>query len=812
MILRHSLKLITIVSILLSGASFCFSGDGNPQATIGSVQGQVVDSTGGAVAGARVTLSNSITNFTAATRTDDTGSFKFLNVPFNTYKVTVEAPGFQSAHQTVDVHSAIPSQLNFQLTVATLAEQVNVTAEDSHVVEADRTSTDTDLNMPLLLKSIGQAPSRGLQEMVKSVPGVVADDGGRIHVRGSESNVQTVINGIPVTENLSQVFSMSVDPRTAAHVDVLTGGIPAEFGDKLGAVVNLNTKSGLDMPISGEIGGGAGSLVTGDGMVNFGGHARNFGWFTAFSGSTSHRYLDAPTIENFHNSGRAASNLTVFDYAPSSNDLVKITLLFGGANFQVPNRFEQEEAGQDQLQRLRNHSEFLSWQHLFSPTVVGNLSFFGRTSRARLASNPQSTPVVAFGDRRLTNYGFIGSLSYAADGHTMKAGLHYTRLRAIEDFSFYPTDRSAFDPIVDAEGNEFPNPVLQFSDRNPFVFGGRRTGRTWSAFIQDRFSPITNLTLDLGVRFDDYRLLIGERELSPRIGIAYLVPKTQTVLRASYNRLFQPPPPENLLIASSVEAARLSPVAVLSGELGLKPVQPDKQHTFEVGAQQQMTRYARLTLSAYNKQIRNFADKDQFFDTGVILPISIFAGRVNGIEARIDTAEWRGLSGFISYANARSFGITPINGGLFLGEAVESLDNPALRFPNDHDQRNSGQFQVNYANKRYGWWFSFGARYDSGVPADVEPGTTREEFAQQGFDPRLYDQIDFSRGRVKPRATWSFSTGVDLFEKDRVSVSLALDVQNLTDRLYLYNFESVFSGTHLGPPRLGGGRVAIKFR
>jgi hypothetical protein len=624
--------------------------------------------------------------------------------------------------------------------------------------------------------------------------------------------VQTVINGVPVTENMSAIFATSLDPRTASHVEVLTGGIPAEFGDKLGAVVNVNTKSGLDMPISGEISGNVGSFVTGDAAASFGGHVSRFGWFSAFSGSTTHRYLDPPTIENFHNIGRTASNLTTLDYNPTSNDFVKLTLMFGGANFQVPNRLEQELAGQDQRQRQRNYSQSLSWQHLFSQTMVGNFSVFHRNSTAVLTSNPLSTPVVAFQDRELANYGVLGSLSYAGRGHTVKAGIQFTRTPITEHFSFYPTDPSAFEPITDGRGNEFPNPVLRFSSTDPFVFRAERTGRTWSGFVQDRFSPLANFTIEAGLRFDDYKLLVHRHEFSPRVGIAYLIPGSQTVLRASYNRLFQPPPAENLLLANSPEAAQLSPLAVTTGLLGVKPILPDEEHVFEVGVQQQVTSHARLTISAYNKQIRNFADKDQFFDTGVIFPISIFAGRVSGVEARLDTSEWRGFSGYASYANSRSFGITPINGGLFLGEAVTTLENPGLRFPNDHDQRNSAQFGVNYTNKRTGWWTSFGGRYDSGVPVDVEPGTTLQQFVAQGFDARIFPLIDFQRGRVKPRTTLSLSTGVDLFQQERLGVSAALDIQNLTDKLFVYNFESVFSGTHIGPPRQWGGRLTLRFK
>lgn len=779
---------------------------------MGTIQGQVRDSNGAAVAGAKVILSNPVTNFRASTETDATGAFKFSNVPFNHYVLRVESPGFRAAVQTVDVHSAVPAQVNFVLTVAEVAEQITVTAGDSNIIDADRVSADTDLNLSLLTKQLGPAPSRGLEKMVQSAPGVVADDNGRLHVRGSESNVQTVVNGIPVTDNLSAIFSTALDPRTVSHVEVITGGVPAEFGDKLGAVVNLLTKSGLDVPVSGEISGNGGSFSTGDVAASFGGHARRFGWFTTLASSTSRRYLDPPTIENLHNVGRSASNVTTLDYNPGPSDFLKFTFLFGGANFQVPNRANQHLAGQDQNQLQRSFSGSISWQHSFSPTTLGELSFFARTARDSLTSNDLATPVEAFQNRRLTNYGFNGSMSYVNHVHTFKTGVQYTRTPVHENFTFFPTDASAFEPIAGNQGNVFPNPVLNFSARKPFVFAERRTGWKWAVFAQDRFSPFRNFTLDLGIRIDGYKLLIEEYEASPRLGLAYYVPKTKTVFRASYNRFFQPPPAENLLLASSLQAAQLSPLAVTSRIPGVKPVLPDKENVFEGGIQQQLTRFARLGLSLYNKQIRNFADKDQFFDTGVIFPISIFAGRVTGLEARVETSDWQGFSGFLSYANARAFGVTPIDGGLFLGESVSTIENPGLRFPNDHDQRNSGQFQVNYTHHRSGWWVSFGGRYDSGVPVNVEPGTTLKQFVAEGFDPRLFNAIDFQRGRVKPRTILSFSSGIDLFRKERTAVSLAFDVQNLTNKLYLYNFESVFSGTHVGPPRLWSGGLTLKFK
>jgi hypothetical protein len=166
----------------------------------------------------------------------------------------------------------------------------------------------------------------------------------------------------------------------------------------------------------------------------------------------------------------------------------------------------------------------------------------------------------------------------------------------------------------------------------------------------------------------------------------------------------------------------------------------------------------------------------------------------------------------VSYANARAYGVTPINGGLFLGEAVASLDAPGEIFANDHDQRNSLQFQLSYTHRRSGVYAIFGGRYDSGYPTDVVPGTTLSDFVAQGFDPRLYNEIDFERGRTRPRTILNLSIGADLLQKERTSLNVQFDIQNLTNELFLYNFESVFSGTHVGFPRLLSGRVALRFK
>src|SRR5436190_4971818 len=361
------------------------------QARIGSVQGVVKDPTGALVPNAKITITQPVTGYNQTTQTDAQGLFKLVNVPFNTYKVRVEASGFHPDEESVDLETTIPLNLELSVSLEEATAAVTVSTASGAMLETDRTASDTALNQTILERPVSASPSRGIESMVASTPGFVTDDNGRMHPRGSESQVQYVIDGVPITDNLSAIFSTSLDARTLRTVEVLTGGIPAEFGDKLGGVINVNTRSGLEGPTQGGVSFSGGSFSTGEVSADFATHTQKFGFLTNLSASTSQRYLDPPVIENFHNFGRSGKGFFRLDYQFDTNNTLRGVFTFGGSNFQVPNRVNQEIAGQDQRQRLRDNAQNIGFQHIFSANTVAQFSFFHRQSNAKLLSNALST-------------------------------------------------------------------------------------------------------------------------------------------------------------------------------------------------------------------------------------------------------------------------------------------------------------------------------------------------------------------------------------------------------------------------------------
>jgi outer membrane receptor protein involved in Fe transport len=364
--------------------------------------------------------------------------------------------------------------------------------------------------------------------------------------------------------------------------------------------------------------------------------------------------------------------------------------------------------------------------------------------------------------------------------------------------------------LTDAEEADPEDPISQYTLQDPFLFNQNKTGNRAALFLQNRFRFFDRLSADIGVRFDHYRIVAESNTVSPRIGLAYYVKRTGTVFRAAYNRLSQTPPIENLLLSSSSAAAVLAPTQ----DPTIPRVVPvEKQNFYEFGVQQQLGKHLRLDLVRYIKNIRNFSDDEQLLTTAIVFPISLAGADIRGTELRLDLVDLHGFTAFASYANARATNTSPITGGLFLSDPdeadsaeVAALLTPGTKTAADQDERNEAQFGVTYVHRRSGFWGTFGGRFDSGLPTEFDD----DDYPT--FDPRIQRALDPVRKRLKPRTILNLVAGVDLFRETSHPVSLQAGVNNLTDRFYLYNFRSAFSGTHIGRPREIVGRVVFTWQ
>jgi hypothetical protein len=775
------------------------------QTNVGVVRGTVRDQANAVVKGATVRLVNPINGYSQSAVTDDGGAYQLVDVPFNRYTLTAEARGFDVASREVVVRSNLIREVDVQLAVASVQQTVNVFS--GNLLEPEKTAPSVVIDRNRILTFPTSQPSRSTEEIVATAPGWTEDANGRLHARGVEYQVQYNIDGIPVTDTIADTFASSPDPRNFRSVEVTTSNIPAEYGNKLSGIIAVTSRSGREIPTEGNVSLSGGSFDTFEGSFDTGGHTKRFGYLVSAAGTRTDRFLDPPSLENFHNRGRSGKGFFKLDYSPTEHDLLRFNLFLDGQRFDVPNLPDQEEAGQDQRRSTADNMESLSWQHIFSSRTVGNLAFYQRYNQARLRSNLLATPVFAEQSRHQSNYGALGSVTHDFNRNTVKAGFELTRFPVRESFTFAITDLEA---ILEKQP-DLPEDVQDFTLAHPFFFNDRRTGWEGSLYVQDHLNATRELTFDLGARFDSYHFVVKKNFLSPRLGMAYHVERTRTVLRAAFNRFMETPALENLLLSSSEEARIFSPGGEEEGGVTGAPVRVSRESQVDLGFQQQIAPHLRLDGDFFYRRLNSPPEITNFLETGIIFPANLARSRSKGVEARLDLARVRGFSGFLSYTNLHIYGFAPITGGLFLGEAIDTLGRAGERIKIEEDQRNTVPFELRYEHLPRHFWLLFSGRHDSGFSVELEPGVTREEFAAE-FPEKILDRVNFEGGFVKPHTVLNFSVGKEFNLSERVSLAAQFNVENLADKFYLITFESVFSGTTIGRPRSYSGNLRITFK
>jgi len=728
----------------------------------GSIEGVVKDPSGGVVAGATVEISHAVSGFHRETATGSDGSFKFTNVPFNSYHLAVTAGGFENYTQDVDVRSAVPTAVQISLKIGTAVQTVNVEAKD--LVENESTF-HTDIDRGLFDRLPLESASSSVSSLVTlAAPGAVADSNGLVHAIGDHAESSFSVDGQPVTDQTSKVFSNQIPIDSIQSLEVISGAPPAEFGDKTSLVIKVTTRSGLGQtkPV-GSVRASYGSFGSANGGfdVAFGGP--KWGNFLAANGLNTGRFLDPQEFQVIHSKGNEQNIFDRVDLQLSGSDSVHLNGGYTRSWFQDPNSFDAVASGQDQRAQIKTYNIAPTWTHLFSTSTLLNVGFFTRHDQFNYypSANPLAdVSETATQQRKLTNIGLRSDLSYVKGIHNIKLGATFEHTLLTENFSLGLTDSTINSPCITQnaagdfvgvgdtsltdpsqctaagfEQNVATNPdatapfipllgCIDLTRPTPaagdgcatpqstlFGFRGRGDVREIALYLQDTITK-GNWSFNVGVRGDLYRGLTKESQIEPRAGISYNIKPSNTVMRVSYARILETPFNENLVVASVTGNPFLD--AIFGGSSG--PIRAGQRNEFHAGLQQAFGRYIVVDGDYLWKYTHNAYDFSDLLNTPIFFPIGWHNSKISGFNARVSVPNFHGFTVLtvMGHASARYF--QPQVGGL------GTSDGPVFRI--DHDQNFQQTTHAQYQPWKRGPWVAFNWRYDSGLVAGAVPFAT----------------------------------------------------------------------------------------
>jgi hypothetical protein len=894
--------------------------------TSGTIHGVVLDPDQAAIVGATVTLENPVSHYNRATTTDTEGKFELNNVPFNNYRLSVTAPGFERGAQDVNVRTPIPLDAKFGLRVGAASTTMVAVTAAADLLETNST-THTDVDRDLFDKLPLESQSSSVSSLVTMAsPGISADSNGLFHGMGDHASNSFSVDGQSITDQQSKVFSNQIPLDSVQSMEVIDGAPPAEYGDKTSVVIVVTTRSGLGVsPPHGNITASYGSFGSSNGAFDLAGGGNGWGNFISVSGMNTGRFLDGPEFTVMHDRGNEENFFDRLDFKPRQTDSFNLNLGFTRSWFQTPNSFDAETAAgwsgltvnngglgpnglpvgsQDQRSQIRTFNIAPAWTRLVGAHTAVTVGANIRQDQYNYypSGNPYAdyTPDLQLEttgqSRTLTNLAVRASLSYVKGIHNLKVGVNYSDTIITEKDSF-----GIVDPAIDAvclnldgspdtnpsltnpsqcQGTLQPNPSfipllgcydltrlapLAASDGCPnstsglYHFYGHANIRELSMYIQDTITR-GHWSFNLGLRGDVYHGITSASQAEPRLGIAYSIKPTNSVLRISYARTLETPFNENLVL-SSLGCNNPAINALISTTtapcVATVPLDAGWRNEFHAGLQQAFGKFFVLDGEYVWKYTHKAYDFSVLGNTPITYPIEWSSSKIPGFAVRGSMPNFHGLSAFVVFSHVAARFFEPQVSG------IGATPTGAEVFRIDHDEVFNQTTHLQYQPLKNGPWLSFNWRYDSGQVAGQVPcaggncvngpngtdtivdvsGLTPD----QQFEAGLYcgsvhatptmpispnglcpaseygsallqipaagtENDDHHPPRIAPRNLFDVSVGQDnLFHGDKQRWSLRLSVVNLTNKEALYNFLSTFSGTHYVSPRAITATIGFHF-
>jgi len=728
-----------------------------------SISGTVADPSGGVVVNATVQIHNPVSGYDRSTTTDSSGSFSFPNVPFNPYHLSVTATGFASFSQDVDVRSFVPIDLKINLKVAGATTSVTVEGGED-LLETDSTA-HTDVDRALFDKLPLESQSSSLSSLVTlASPGVAADSNGLFHGLGDHAENSFSVDGQPITDQQSKVFSNQIPIDSVQSLEVIEGAPPAEYGGKTSLVIVATTRSGQGVTTPhGSVNASYGSFGSSSLGFDLAYGGAKWGNFISANGLNSGRFLDPPEFSVFHDKGNEENLFDRVDYQLSTADSLHVNFGYSRSWFQNPNSFDQQNhfvaidgpavqlldpltgnplGPTDQRSKIGTFNIAPNWTRLLSSNAVFTLGGFVR--RDQYNYFPSANPFDDFSpdlqgetfaqNRTLTNAGVRASVSYVKGMHNIKAGVTYEQTFLTENDQIGIVDPgliqsispSCLDPVTHQPLPGTPCAVLASHDLTGigglstpgdlFLFHGHTDVKEAALYVQDTITW-KDWSFNVGIRGDSYNGISRAQQAEPRFGIAYNIKPSNTVLRVSYARTLESPFNENLVIASTGCSipflAALVPPPGVACNAG--PITPGYRNEFHAGLQQAIGRHVVVSGDYIWKYTHNGYDFGIVGATPLTFPIEWHNSKIPGYAIRVSVPNYRGLSAQVVMSSVAARFFLPQVAGLPIIPPSTGV------FRIDHDERFNETTHLQYQPRKNWPWFGFNWRYDSGLVAGATP-------------------------------------------------------------------------------------------
>jgi hypothetical protein len=796
------------------------------QSTTGELRLTVTDPAGLGLKGTVELVSRGV-GYNETLTTDDQGKLDAKRLPYGIYQMQIVAKGFATAVDPVEIRSALPLDRTIKLQVASVSESVKVT-DNNTLMDPYRPGSVNEIGKDAIQDRLTAIPGRSIQDLVNSQPGWLYEGNAVLHPRGSEYQTQFVVDGIPLTDNRSPSFGP--EPAEADDVESLkiyTAGIPAEYGRKMGGVVEINTLRNTDPGLHGNLTLFGGSYDTGSASTK-----DQYTWGkntvgVSASGNMTSHYLNPVVPENYTNNGTTANFSASYERDLTEKDRLTLIARHELARYQIPNELVQQNGAYlpdsdnddgcppvppdeepadcvfipgGQLQTGGNFETMgsASYQHIFSSDAIGWLRFMARDNNNDFQSNPASWPLSATQHNEFKEVYFNGSFALHRGRHEIKAGVESDNIFLHENTSYaMPYCEDVNDPRCPIALGIFD------TGATTFAFTGQRPDLEQALYVQD-LVRLGNWTFNAGLRWDHYQLLLNQNAVEPRLAASRYFPTLGLNLHGSFDRIFQTPSFENILLGSSPQAESID----TSVPAVLLPVQPSHGNYYEIGATQALLGKVRVDTNVFRRDVNNYADDAQLLSTGISFPVAFRTAILYGAEGKIEVPHWGPFSGFVSYSYIVGNVFNPVTGGLLLGDdAAAAVTQLTGHSPDSQDQRHTLRSRARYQIAPR-LWMALGADYNTGLP--FEPNLTPQQYATE-YGQVVINHLNFNRQRISPYFTQSLSVGADLLRREKRTLRFQGDIANVSNTLELIDFGGLFSGNAVGPGRQYTFRLVATF-